>query len=111
VFLGNTPRPTAGERIFQSFRLSRVFERIPHDCLNQIEGSGRDTALVFDPKPEVWKKLGLKYGDPFGLSLERTSLFTMRSLSRICASPPLRGEAPKANGAHSEGSGAGERSP
>ena len=75
VFLGDTPRPTAGEHILQRFGLSRTFERIPHHCLNEIEDSDRDAALVFDPEPEVLQKLGLKYGDPFRLPTHRASLF------------------------------------
>ena len=50
VFLSDTPRPTPGENIFQRFGLSRAWERIPHDCLHEVEYSDRDTMLVFDPK-------------------------------------------------------------
>ena len=74
VFLSNTPGPTSGEDKFQRFGLSRALERISHDCLHEVEDSDRDTALVFDPKPEVLKKLGLKCSDPFRLSLHRASL-------------------------------------
>jgi hypothetical protein len=83
VFLSDTPRPTAGEHIFQRFGFSWAFEGIPHDCLNEIEDSDRDAALVFDPKPEVLKKLGLKYGDPFRRSLQRASLSAKRLLSQL----------------------------
>jgi hypothetical protein len=80
VFLSDAARPTAGEHIFQRFGLSRAFERIPHGCLNEIEDSDGDAPLVFDPKPEVLKKLGLKYGDPFSLSPHQASLSAKRWL-------------------------------
>lgn len=83
VFLSNTPGPTAGEHNSQRFGFSRTFERIPQDCLNEIEDSDRHAAFVFDPKPEILKKLGLKYGNPFRLSLHRASLFAMLLLSRV----------------------------
>jgi hypothetical protein len=82
VFLSDTPRPTAGEHILQRFGLSRAFERIRHDCLNEFEDSDGGAALVFDPKPEVLKKLGLKYGDPLRVSLHQASLFAERLLTQ-----------------------------
>jgi hypothetical protein len=111
VFLSDTPRPTAGEYMFQRFGLSRTFERIPRDCLNEVEDSDRYATLVFDPKPEVLKKLGLKNSDPSRMSLHRASLSAERLLSRVLAFPSLPVEAPKTDGARSAGSGAGERSP
>lgn len=83
MFLSDTPRPTSDEHIFQRFWFPRPFEGVPHDCFNEIEDSGRDAALVFDPKPEVLKKLGLKYGEPFRLSLHRASLSAKRLLSQV----------------------------
>lgn len=81
VFLGDTTRPAAGEHMSQRFGLSRAFERITHDCLYKIEDSYGDAALVFDPKPQVLKKLGLEYGDPLRLSLHQASLSAKRSLT------------------------------
>ena len=83
VFLSDTPRPTPGEYIFQRFGLSRALERIPHGCLHEVEYSDRDTMLVFDPKPEVLKKLGLKCSDSFRLSLHRASLSAKPQLSPV----------------------------
>ena len=80
VFLCDTARPAPGKHIFQRFGLSRTFERIPHHCLNEIEDSDRDAALVFDPEPEVLKELRLKYGDPLRLPLHQASLSAMRPL-------------------------------
>jgi len=81
VFLSDTPRPTAGEQIFQWFGFPRALKGIPHDRFNEIENSDRDAAFVFDPKSEVLKKLGLKYSEPFRLSLHRASLSAKRLLS------------------------------
>ena len=83
VFLSDTPRPTAGEYILQRFGLSRAFERIPHDCLHEVEDSNSDAALVLKPKPEVLKKLGLKDSDPFRLSRHRASLSAKQLLSWV----------------------------
>jgi len=78
VLLSDSPGPAAAEHVFQRFGLSEAFKRIPHDRINQIKDSHRDSALVFDPKSEVLKKLGLKYGNPFSLSLHRASLSVER---------------------------------
>ena len=82
VFLSDAPRPTTCQHVFQRFGLSQAFEWIPHDCLNKIEDSDGNTALVFDPKPKVLKKFGLKYSDPFKLSFHPASLFAKRLSSR-----------------------------
>jgi hypothetical protein len=111
VFLSDTPRPTASEHKFQRFGLSRAFEGVPHHCLNEIEHSDGDAALVLYPKREVLKKLGLKCGDPLRLSLHQASLSAKRLFFQACAFLPGRGEAPRANGARFEGTGASERSP
>jgi hypothetical protein len=78
VFLSDSPGPTAAEYVFQRFGFSEAFERVPHDRINQIRDSHRDSAFVFDPKSEVLKKLGLKYGNPFSLSLHRAFLSAKR---------------------------------
>lgn len=78
VLLSDSPGPTAAEHVFQRFGFSEAFERVPHDRINQVKDSYRDSALVFDPKSEVLKKLGLKYGNPFSLSLHRVSLSVKR---------------------------------
>ena len=69
MLLSDSPGPTAAQHIFQRFGFSWAFEGVPHDRVNEIKDSYRDSAVVFDPKSEVLKKLGLKYGDPFSRSL------------------------------------------
>ena len=81
MFLSDTPRPATGKHIFQWFGFPRALKGIPHDRFNEIENSDRDAAFVFDPKSEVLKKLGLKYSEPFRLSLHRASLSAKRLLS------------------------------
>jgi hypothetical protein len=83
VFLSDAPGPAAGEDKFQWLGLTRSFERIPHDGVNEIQDPDRHTALVFDPKPQILKKLGLKYGRSLRLSLHRASLFAMPRPSRV----------------------------
>jgi hypothetical protein len=78
VLLSDSPGPTAAEYIFQRFGFSEALKRVPHDRINEIQDSHRDSALVFDPKTEVLKKFGLKYGNPFSLSLHRAALFAKR---------------------------------
>jgi hypothetical protein len=51
---------------------------VPHHHINEIKDSHRDSALGLNPKSEVLKKLGLKYGNPFSLSLHRGSLSAKR---------------------------------
>jgi hypothetical protein len=78
VLLSDSPGPAAAEHVFQRFGFSNAFERVSHDRIHQIKYSQRDSALVFDPKSEVLKKLGLKYGNSFSLSLHRASLSVRR---------------------------------
>jgi hypothetical protein len=59
VFLCDTARPATGE------------------------DSDRHAALVFDPKPQVLKELGLKDGNPFSPPPHRASLFAMTRLSAL----------------------------
>ena len=79
VLLSDSPGPAAAEYVFQRFGFSESFKRVPHDRINQIKDSHRDSTLVFDPKSEVLKKLGLKYGSPFSLSLHRAALSVKRT--------------------------------
>ena len=83
VFLGDTTRPAPRQHVFQGFGFSGAFKGIPHDCVNEIENSQRDAAVVFDPKPEVLKKLGLKCGLPFRLSLHGASFSAKRLSFRV----------------------------
>ena len=83
VFLRDTARPAAGEHKSQWLRFSRAFERVAQDCFNKIEDSDRYAALIFDPKPQVLKELGLEDRNPFTLPLHRASLFAMRRWSEL----------------------------
>jgi hypothetical protein len=78
VLLGDSPGPAAAAYVFHRFRFSEAFEPVPHDRIDQIKDSHRNSALVFDPKSEVLKKLELKYGNPFSLSFHRESLSVKR---------------------------------
>ena len=78
MLLSDSPGPAACEHVFQRFGFSGAFERLPQDRIDQIRDAHRHSAFVFDPKSEVLKKLGLKYGNPFSLSLHRASLSVKR---------------------------------
>ena len=78
VFLRDTPRPAAGEHVFQWFGFPRAFERISHHWLNEMEDSDGYAAVVLDPKPEILKKFGLKNGDPLRLSRHQATLCAKR---------------------------------
>ncbi len=78
MLLSDPSGPTTAEDVFQRFGFSEALEWIPHDGINQIKDSQSDSALVFDPKSQVLKKLGLKYGNPFSLALHRASLSAKR---------------------------------
>jgi hypothetical protein len=80
VFLRDTARPTPGEHILERFGFARAFERVSHDCVNQIEDPDCSGTLVFHPEPEVLKELRLEYGDPLRPSLHRASLYAVRRL-------------------------------
>ena len=83
VFLRDTARPAPGKYILQRFGLARAFERVSHDCFNQIENPDCSGTLVFHPEPEVLKELRLEYGDALRLSLHQASLYAMRPSFRV----------------------------
>jgi len=53
MFLGDTPRPAAGECELQGFWLSQSFEWISHDALHQIKDPHGNASLRLDPIAEV----------------------------------------------------------
>ncbi len=83
VLLCDSARPAAGKYIFERFGLPRTFERVSHDCLNQIEDPDCSGALAFHPESQVLKELRLEYGDPLRLSLHRASLYARSPLFRV----------------------------
>jgi hypothetical protein len=46
--------------MLQWLRLSRAFERVPHDSVDKIENSNGNRPLVLDPEAKILKKLSLK---------------------------------------------------
>jgi hypothetical protein len=60
VFLRYASRPTSAEHMLQWLRLSRAFERVPHDSVDKIENSNGNRPLVLDPEAKILKKLSLK---------------------------------------------------
>ena len=83
VFLRDTSRPAPGEHILEWFGLTRAFEGVSHDCINEIEDPDRRGTLAFHPEPEVLQELRLEYGDPLRLSLHRASLYAMTPRFRV----------------------------
>jgi hypothetical protein len=83
VFLCDTARPATRKHKSQWLWFSWAVEGVAQDCFNEIENSDRYSALIFDPKPQVLKELGLKDSNPFSLPLHRTSLFALRRLSAL----------------------------
>ena len=83
MFLCDSARPAPGKYMFERFGFARTFERISHDCLNQIEDPDRSGALAFDPESQVLKELRLEYSDPLRPSFHRASLYAMRPLFEV----------------------------
>jgi hypothetical protein len=92
VFLGNPPRPTTGQHIFQWLWLSRPQEGIAHDGLYKVEHSKSDSTLCLHPKSEIFEKLGLKNSSASRRPLHPTSLSAMRQVSLASTFVLLRGE-------------------
>src|SRR5262249_7161774 len=89
--------------ILERFGFTGSFERISHDCVNQIEDPDCRRSIVSYPEPEVLKELRLEYSDPLRLSLHRPSLYEVTPLSPVLFCRFLRDEAPSSDGVHCEG--------
>ena len=83
VFLCDSARPAPGKHIFERFGFARTFERVSHDCLNQIEDPDCCRALALYPETQVLKELRLEYSDPPRRSLHGASLYAMRPLFEV----------------------------
>lgn len=59
MLLSHTPRPTAGELMFEWLRFADACERIAQNSINQLEHAKRDRTVGFDPMAEVLKKLAV----------------------------------------------------
>ena len=110
MFLRDAPRPTTCQQISERFGLARTLEWIANYRFDQIQHSGGDSPVGFDPVSQVFPKLRMEDRDPLTLPWHRASLAAIQLRLRALYSLARPGVAPPANAARSVATGAGGRS-